>query len=256
MPHSFFCCPLDRNHEGPALHELRITNFKYGVRFPRLTDLGDEESAWTIRVQGILYGPDNRNGRKSATQRCRSCSCSPPRKSGSDVQSPPPMARELRTVTRPASSFGRGIFMNRTTSLFAGLLLAATPLAFSQESQAPPQSPEDAFVIQQLVAWTRVQKPQPAPQPLPPRDQPVPQPDQQDPREATSGASDSVAADSHRPILHRKDLEGWKQVCFESGRKYDLRIAGCGRRRTIREPNRKSDRKRCQRQQHDSSCQD
>src|ERR1700684_4039165 len=90
------------------------------------------------------------------------------------------MARELRIRYQPASSFGRVIFMKRTTSLFAGLLLVATPLAFSQESQAPPQSPEDACVMQQLVAWTSVQTPHPPPQPLPPRDQPVPQPDQQD----------------------------------------------------------------------------
>ena len=38
---------------------------------------------------------------------------------------------------------------------------------------------EQALATQQLVAWTRFQKPQPAPQPLPPRDTPIPQPDQQ-----------------------------------------------------------------------------
>src|ERR1700686_264356 len=90
------------------------------------------------------------------------------------------MARELRIRYQPASSFGRGIFMKRTTSLFPGLLLVATPLAFSQESQEPPQSPGASFVIQQLGAGTGVQNPHRAPRPLPPGDQPVPQPDQQD----------------------------------------------------------------------------
>jgi Protein of unknown function (DUF5818) len=69
--------------------------------------------------------------------------------------------------------------MNRTTNLFAGLLLAVTPLAFPQEPQSAPQSPEDSLAAQQLIAWSRLQKPQPAPQPLPPQDTPVPQPDQQ-----------------------------------------------------------------------------
>lgn len=70
--------------------------------------------------------------------------------------------------------------MNRTTGLFAGILFAITPLAFAQQPQDAPQSPEDAMVAQQLVAWSRFQKPQPAPQPLPPRDTPVPEPGQQD----------------------------------------------------------------------------
>jgi hypothetical protein len=69
--------------------------------------------------------------------------------------------------------------MNRTTNLFTGFLLAITPLALAQEPQLTQQFPEDAFATQQLVAWTRFQKPQPAPQPLPPRDTPIPQPDQQ-----------------------------------------------------------------------------
>jgi hypothetical protein len=70
--------------------------------------------------------------------------------------------------------------MNRTTNLFMGVLLAMTPLAFGQGEPQTPQVPEDAFTTRQLVAWSRMQKPQPAPQPLPPRDTPVPQPDQQD----------------------------------------------------------------------------
>jgi hypothetical protein len=69
--------------------------------------------------------------------------------------------------------------MNRTTNCFAGFLLAIAPLAFAQQPQLTQQFPEDALATRQLVAWSRLQKPQPAPQPLPPRDTPVPQPDQQ-----------------------------------------------------------------------------
>lgn len=70
--------------------------------------------------------------------------------------------------------------MNRTTNLFAAFLLAITSLAFGQEPQTPPQSPEDAMGTRPLIAWSRLQEPQPAPQPLPPRDNRIPQPDQQD----------------------------------------------------------------------------
>ncbi len=72
--------------------------------------------------------------------------------------------------------------MNRTTNCFAGFLFLIAPLAFGQEPQqlTSPQFPEDALATQQLVAWSRFQKPQPAPQPLPPPDTRIPQPDQQD----------------------------------------------------------------------------
>jgi hypothetical protein len=70
--------------------------------------------------------------------------------------------------------------MNRMTICWAGVLVAMAPLAFGQESQLKPQFPEDAFQSQQLIAWSRLQKPQPAPQPLPPRDTPLPQPDPQE----------------------------------------------------------------------------
>jgi hypothetical protein len=109
--------------------------------------------------------------------------------------------------------------MNRTTSLFAGLVLAATPLAFSQEPQAPPQSPEDAFVIQQLVAWTRVQKPQPAPQPLPPRDQPMPQPDQQD-------QQGKQPAEPQTPSQQTPTTQSFTGKILKDGSKYVLKVAG------------------------------
>lgn len=59
-----------------------------------------------------------------------------------------------------------------------GFFLATIPMALSQQAQSSPQTPEDAFSTRELIAWSGLQKPQPAPQPLPPRDTPLPQPDQ------------------------------------------------------------------------------
>jgi hypothetical protein len=54
-----------------------------------------------------------------------------------------------------------------------------TAFALGQEPQlVPPQVPEDAMETRQLIAWSSLQKPQPAPQPLPDQDGQVPQPGQ------------------------------------------------------------------------------
>jgi len=108
--------------------------------------------------------------------------------------------------------------MKRTTSLFAAFVVAATPLAFSQEPQEPSQSPEDAFVTQQLVAWTRVQKPQPAPQPLPPRDQPVPQPDQQD-------QQGKQPAEPPTPSQQTPTTQSFTGKILKDGSKFVLKVA-------------------------------
>lgn len=70
--------------------------------------------------------------------------------------------------------------MKRTAFILASTLLvfASLPALSAQEVQTDSRVPEDAFSTRQLIAWSGVQKPQPAPQPLPPRDSPVPQPDQ------------------------------------------------------------------------------
>jgi hypothetical protein len=132
----------------------------------------------------------------------------------------PLMASELRTgfASQPASSFGRGTFMNRTTNLFAGFLLVTSSLAFAQEPQTAP-SPEDALVIQQLVAWTRVQKPQPAPQPLPPRDTPVPQPDRQDQQGKQPAAPQA-------PSQQTPATQSFTGKIVKDGNKYVLKVAG------------------------------
>jgi Protein of unknown function (DUF5818) len=106
--------------------------------------------------------------------------------------------------------------MNRTTNLFAGLLLAITPLAFGQEPQPTPQFPEDALATQQLIAWSRLQKPQPAPQPLPPRDTPIPQPDQQGKQPA-----DPQTPPQQTPIT--QSFTG--KIVKDDGTKYVLKVA-------------------------------
>lgn len=108
--------------------------------------------------------------------------------------------------------------MNRTTNLFAGFLLTIFPLAFAQEPQTAPQVPEDAFVTQQLVAWTRFQKPQPAPQPLPPRDTPVPQPDQQD-------KQGKQPADPKGPSQQTPTAQSFTGKILKDGSKYVLKVA-------------------------------
>lgn len=70
--------------------------------------------------------------------------------------------------------------MERTAFIFGSSLLvvASLPALFAQQAPTDSRVPEDAFSTRQLIAWSGMQKPQPAPQPLPPRDTPVPQPDQ------------------------------------------------------------------------------
>jgi hypothetical protein len=105
--------------------------------------------------------------------------------------------------------------MNRTTNWCAGILLAATPLAFGQEPQRTPQFPEDALTSQQLIVWSRMQKPQPAPQPLPPRDTPIPQPDPQ----GQQAKQPSNPQDSQAPT------QSFTGKIVKDGGKYVLKVA-------------------------------
>ncbi len=69
--------------------------------------------------------------------------------------------------------------MNAIMHTAAALAVGIASVALAQEQTAKPQVPEDAFSTRELIAWSSMQKPQPAPQPLPPRDTPIPQPEQQ-----------------------------------------------------------------------------
>jgi hypothetical protein len=108
--------------------------------------------------------------------------------------------------------------MDRTTNLLAGLLLAMAPLAFGQESQSAPQTPEDAFTMQRPVAWTRMQKPQPAPQPLPPQDSTAPEPDQQD--QQGKQPADPQATSPQTPVN-----QSFTGKIVKDGDKYVLKVA-------------------------------
>jgi Protein of unknown function (DUF5818) len=105
--------------------------------------------------------------------------------------------------------------MNRATNCCAGFLLAIAPLAIAQEPRLTPQFPQDALATQQLIAWSRLQKPQPAPQPLPPRDTPVPEPDQQG--QAAKSQSD--------PQTQPAQTQSFTGKIVKDGGKYVLKVA-------------------------------
>jgi hypothetical protein len=66
--------------------------------------------------------------------------------------------------------------MTRTTTVLVFFWLIGLP-ALAQQPKSLP-TPEDAFTTRDLIAWSHLQAPQPAPQPLPPREGQVPQPSQ------------------------------------------------------------------------------
>ncbi len=106
--------------------------------------------------------------------------------------------------------------MNRMTNWYAGILLTMAPLAFGQEQQLTPQFPEDAFTSRQLIAWSRLQKPQPAPQPLPPRDTPLPQPD----------PPDQQAKPPANPQNQQTPTQSFTGKIVKDDGKYVLKVAG------------------------------
>ena len=107
--------------------------------------------------------------------------------------------------------------MGRLTNLVAAFFLAAVSCALGQEPSVNQQTPEDAFQTRELIAWSSLQKPQPAPQPLPPRDTPIPQPDQPPDQQAKSpgnSQSEPSPADSFTGKI------------VKDGAEYVLRAAG------------------------------
>lgn len=100
--------------------------------------------------------------------------------------------------------------MARLTKFSMVFLFAALSGALAQESSQNQQTPEDAFKTWQLVAWSSVQKPQPAPQPLPPRDTPIPQPDQQaeqPPKSPGHGQADQSPAEAFTGTIVKEGAE-------------------------------------------------
>jgi hypothetical protein len=106
--------------------------------------------------------------------------------------------------------------MYRWTSLLAGLIFATVSFASAQQQTDNPQTPEDAFETRQLIAWSSLQKPQPAPQPLPPRDTPIPQPDQAPDQQAKPPADGNA---------EQSPAESFTGKIVKDGAEYVLRAA-------------------------------
>jgi len=104
--------------------------------------------------------------------------------------------------------------MKRTNLL--GIAICAM-LSFSSAQQSNPQTPEDALTTRELIAWSQLQKPQPAPQPLPPSEAPIPQPEQ--PRDQQS----RPPAEPHRQQEPAQWISG--KVVRDGGR-FLLELAG------------------------------
>lgn len=101
------------------------------------------------------------------------------------------------------------------TTMLAILSLGVAPWVVAQEAQPNPQVPEDAFSTRQLIAWSGLQKPQPTPQPLPPRDTPIPQPDQPSEQQANPpvGRGEQAPVESFAGKIIKDD----DRYCLKSG---------------------------------------
>ena len=110
--------------------------------------------------------------------------------------------------------------MNRKTSLVAAMLLTVTPFVLGQSSRNASGEgfSEDALGSQQLIAWSWMQKPQPAPQPLPPPDKGIPQPDPQ----TTQPANPQAPQQSPSPT----QTQSFTGKIVKDGDKYILKAAG------------------------------
>lgn len=107
--------------------------------------------------------------------------------------------------------------MDRTTSLLACLFFGMVSFSFAQEPPLSQQTPEDAFETRQLIAWSNLQKPQPAPQPLPPRDTPIPQPGQQPDQQSKSPAD---------PQTEQSPAQSFTGKIVKDGAEFILKAAG------------------------------
>ncbi len=93
------------------------------------------------------------------------------------------MDRKLLYVWSARFVFRRCIVKRETSSLATLVFLVVSlPLMLAQDPQTQPSPVLPSSILgPQLIAWSQLQKPQPAPQPLPPPDRSMPQPSQQQP---------------------------------------------------------------------------
>lgn len=99
--------------------------------------------------------------------------------------------------------------------MLVALILTIGPIAWAQGSQTKPHVPEDALTARQLIAWSGLQRPQPTPQPLPPRDTPIPQPDQ------PTDQQGNLPRDPHREQAPAQTFTG---KIVKDGNKYLLKV--------------------------------
>jgi hypothetical protein len=110
--------------------------------------------------------------------------------------------------------------MNRSISMFAALLLTLAPFAAGQESQSG--SVEDTLASRELIAWTWMQKPQPAPQPIPPPDKGIPQPGQQTEQPPSPQQHQEAGQPQSQTFTGRIVKDGDQYVLKASGATYQL----------------------------------
>lgn len=104
------------------------------------------------------------------------------------------------------------------TKLLGAVMCAMLSTALAQESNPP--TPEDALTIRELIAWSQLQTPQPAPQPLPPQESPVPQPEQ--PR-------DQQAKPPADPRRHQEPMLWLSGKIVRDGSRYLLQLTSNAR---------------------------
>jgi len=112
--------------------------------------------------------------------------------------------------------------MHRMTTVLAGILFGISAFSFGQQQRANPETPEDAFTTRQLIAWSQLQKPQPAPEPLPPRDTPIPQPDQPQDQQSKPPANSQTEREPAQSFTGKIVREGDKYVLKAESSVYQL----------------------------------
>jgi hypothetical protein len=110
--------------------------------------------------------------------------------------------------------------MNRSTSIFAALMITLAPFTVAQESHS--QYVEDNLASRELIAWTWMQKPQPTPQPIPPPDKGIPQPDQQTEQPSNPQQHQEADQPQSQTFTGKIVKDGDKYVLKSSGTTYQL----------------------------------
>ena len=113
--------------------------------------------------------------------------------------------------------------MNRAMIVAPTLLLALTSVVFGQTRQSDSQSPEDSMNSRELIAWSGLQKPQPAPQPLPPPDTAVPQPDpsqEQPAKQQPDAQAQQAPSEAQQPTA-----QSFVGKIMKDGGKYILKVS-------------------------------